>query len=99
MALELLKSVGAGKPYYGFKDLAIGNHKIELFRFVKNKNYDSKDPKSLPRVILVELADQILFLPEYFAAILEDDDEKINELNSDGIDKYLSFGGKRPSGK
>lgn len=99
MALELLRSIGAGKPYYGFKNLAHGNHKIEIFRFVKNKNYDPKDPKSLPRVLLVELEDQILFLPEYFAAGLNDDDDKIVELNTDKVIKYLYFDGKRKSGK
>lgn len=99
MALELLKSIGSGKPYHGFKELAHGNHKIVLFRFVKNKNYEPKEPKSLPRLLLVELDDQILFLPEYFAAGLNDNDDKIDELNTDGIVKYLYFGGKRPNGK
>lgn len=43
----------------------------------------------------MELADQVLFLPEYFARKFEDDDDKIAELNSNGIKKYMYFGGKR----
>lgn len=99
MSLELLKSIGSSKPYYGFKELPHGNHKIELFRLVKNKHFDPKEPKSLARTLLVELENQILFLPEYFAAGLNDDDDKIRELNDDPTVKYLYFGGKREGGK
>lgn len=55
------------KPYKGFSQLAIGNHEISRFKLVKNKMYNSSNPASLPRIILVELKDQVLFLPEYFA--------------------------------
>lgn len=84
------------KPYFGFSRLAIGYHEIIKFRFVMNKMYraDAEKP-GLKRTILVELADQVLFLPEYFARKFEDDDDKITELNSDGIKKYMFFGGKR----
>lgn len=100
-ALDILKSVGAhGKNYLGFKHLSIGYHKIIRFRLVKNKmmRQDSTKP-ALPRVLLVELEDQVLYLPEYFAEKFNDDSTKIDELNNDGIVKYLFFGGQREHNK
>lgn len=100
MASQLLTSIGKfNKPYLGFSKLDHGNYKIVRFSFFKNKNYVPAEPKSVPRILMVELEDQVLFLPEYFSAGLNDDDAKIVELNSDGIVKYLYFGGKRTSGK
>lgn len=100
-AFNLLSSIGAdSKPYYGFSKLDPGYYKIEKFRFVKNKLYvaNAEKPK-LKRVMLVELEREVLFLPEYFAVNLNDDDAKIDELNNDGIVKYLYFGGQRSKNK
>lgn len=96
-ALSILKSRGFkdSKPYRGFASLAIGNYPITKFRWVKNKNYNEKREGSLKRVLLVELEDQVLFLPEYFARGFDDDDKKVKELNTDGVKKFLHFGGKR----
>lgn len=97
-ALNLLKSAGkATKPYVGFSKLAHGSHEILCFKLVPNKLYNSQEKKSLKRAILVELHDQVLFLPEYFAIALNDDPKKIEELNTDGVKKYLYFGGSRPN--
>lgn len=95
-ALNLLKSVGK-KPYKGFSQLAVGNHHIHLFRLVPNRMYNSKDKTSLKKVLLVELESEVLFLPEYFTAAIGEDERKVEELNSDGVRKYLYFGGARPN--
>lgn len=96
-ALSLLQACqdSEQKPYKGFSQLPIGNHEIVKFRFVANEMYNKKKENSLKRVILIELADEVLFLPEYFAVGLNDDSSKIDELNKDGIKKFLCFGGKR----
>lgn len=100
-AFGLLSSIGAtSKPYYGFRNLDHGYYKIEKFRFVKNKLFNPNEEKlKLKRILLVELKAEVLFLPEYFAVNLNDDDAKIDELNNDGISKYLYFGGQRPKNK
>lgn len=94
--MDLLCGTTSGKPYIGFSKLPHGYYEVFKFRFVRNKNYrpEAKDP-GLPRIILVELNDQVLFLPQYFARDFNDDDEKLDKLNTDGIKKYLYFGGKR----
>lgn len=95
-ALNLLTSIGGSgesKPYLGFPKLDYGNHEIKLFRLVNNKNYNAATEGSLKRILLVELEDQVLFLPAYFAKSLQDD-KAVAELNSGGK-KYLYFGGKR----
>lgn len=87
-----------GKPYKGFGTLPHGNHEVISFRFVRNKYYDpKKENPGLKRSLLVELSDQVLFLPEYFAQKFNDDDKQIEELNNDGVKKYLYFGGSRPN--
>lgn len=101
-AFDLLKSIGDGKPYNGFAKLKIGNYEILNFRLVNNKMYKEKkegEEKNniLKRILMVELKDQVLFLPQYFARQFNDDDEKIDELNNDGIKKFLFFGGARPN--
>lgn len=96
-ALQLLKNAGAGhKPYKGFSQLAVGNHQIFSFKLVPNKLY-SKDKKTTKKTLIVELNEEIIFLPDYFAASINEDERKVNELNTDGIRKYLYFGGARPN--
>lgn len=102
--MDLLKKAtnfkqAAKKPYIGFSKLPFGNHEVFNFRFVKNKlyNVNAKKP-GLERVILAELEDQVLFLPEYFARVFENDDAKLAELNK-GAKKYMYFGGKRSNEK
>lgn len=85
------------KPYLGFSNLPKGFHEIQHFRLVKNNYYNPDCEKlSLKRVLLVELKDQVLFLPEYFAIKFNDDDNLVNALNNDGIKKFLFFNGKKP---
>lgn len=77
------------KPYHGFGKLAIGCHKILCFRIVKNKfKKDESDGKSL----LVELDNEVLFLPQYFLKTINGED--VNELNTCGESMYLYFGGR-----
>lgn len=66
------------KPYYGFSNLAPGHYEVECFRFVKNRFYkpDVENP-DVPRSLMVELKDQVLFLPSRFAKRLDNDDGKL----------------------
>lgn len=94
-ALKKLAEIG-GKPYIGFAKLNLGYHSILEFRAV-NTRFTPKDETS----ILIELNDQILFLPQYFRKKLEDKD--LAELNSsiknDNEKVYLEFGGKNEETK
>lgn len=93
---EASKTFKPSKPYFGFSKLQIGNHEIFSFRFVKNKLYNKypENPGS-ERSLMVELKDQVLFLPEYIGS--QFDEAKIVELNNDGVKKYMFFGGSRPN--
>lgn len=76
---------------HDFTKLSIGFHQIILFRTVKNK-FDKKDDA---KSILVELDDQVIFLPQYFRQKITDSD--ICEFNScinKNEDIYLNFGGR-----
>lgn len=92
-ALSKLQQVSDVKPYYGFTKLDIGHHEILSFRLVKNKFAKKDDCK---KTILVELNEQIVFLPKYFTEQIKESD--IDELNADGEKKFLYFGGKRENG-
>lgn len=102
-ALDLLNSTSfeEGKPYYGFSKLPIGNHEILKFRVVNNKQYMPNNVKTgLKHAILIELKDQVLFLPPYFSNkfVGEDGDicvAKVNELNGDMDKTFMYFGGAR----
>lgn len=90
IALRKLEVVEPSKAYLGFAHLSVGYHKILEFRLTKNK-YGKKGEKS----VLIELEDQVLFLPSYFKDKLTSDD--ISELNSSigkNIPIYIFFGGK-----
>lgn len=78
------------KPYYGFSKLPLGYHEIICFHSVKNK-FAKKD--ECKKTVLIELKDQVVYLPKYFAEDITEDDVTI--LNSDGEIKYLYLGGKR----
>lgn len=94
-ALKKISEEKANKPYYGFAKLAKGHHKIESFRFVKNK-FAKKSEKEA-KTILVELKNQVIFLPQHFSVKLNQAD--ILELNSSAESIYLYFGGKQESSK
>lgn len=84
-----------GKPYFGFAKLKKGYHCIQKFRAVKTK-FVKKGEKS----ILTELKDQVLFLPQYFRATLNDNDlEELNSSIGNGEKVYLFFGGKNDETK
>lgn len=92
-ALSKLKNIQPNKPYHGFARLNEGYHRVFSFRIVKNKFGTKKDGSS--KSILVELSDEVLFLPQYYLQKLNEDD--IRELNT-SIEKedyiYLFFGGR-----
>lgn len=109
-----LQSVGTSKPYYGFTNLDIGYHRIICFRVVKNKFANNKDDecagsgasssagsisKREEKTVIVELKDQVLFLPQYFLSQLSD--REMNELGVNELKEkmYLYFGGRREKTK
>lgn len=49
--------------------------------------------KNAKKSLLVELDDQVLFMPTYISKQFENKEEKIDEIN-DGEIKYMYFGGK-----
>lgn len=84
---EKLQQIGAEKPYNGFKKMSIGYHKILRFRTVSSKFADSS--------VLVELKNEVLYLPNYFTENLTEDElkELTKPIVGDGY--YLYFGGER----
>lgn len=92
--MNVLKKLDDAKPYHGFPKLEIGFHKIELFRSMDNK-YAKKDEVEKSKSILVELADQVIFLPQYICARMTESD--VCELNTSLKNKeemFLHFGGR-----
>lgn len=96
--MNVLKKLEApSKPYNGFTKLAKGYHQIVQFKSVKNKFGKKSEYK---KSIIVELEDQVLFLPGYFwQKINEDDIAALNIAISECQMMYLFFGGKQPEGK
>lgn len=92
-ALKKLEEIVPNKVYLGFAKLSLGYHQIHEFRSVKNKFGKKGDGSA--RSILIELDDQVLFLPQYFNSKLCEAD--LIELNT-GIEKkenvFLYFGGR-----
>lgn len=88
-AIEKLEMVGTSKPYFGFTKLALGYHEILRFKIVKNK--------FAKKIILVELKDEIVFLPQYYMDVLSEQD--VNELNSTDEKQFLFFGGRSEESK
>lgn len=83
--LKKLQEVKHNKPYYGFTKLSIGYHKIECFRFVKNifSKKGAKDAMS----VLVELKNEVVFLPQHLSQNITETD--LQELNSCDENMYL----------
>lgn len=91
---NIFKIFDISKPYYGFADLQVGNYEIISFKFVQNKWYDSEKKNSLKRILMVELSDQVLFLPAIFAKNFNDDDAVLEAVNNDKIKRFLCYRGK-----
>lgn len=90
--LQKLEKIQPNKPYKGFKQLNIGYHLVESFRIVKNKFF--KKGEGSKKSILVELKEEVLFLPQYFLQRLSEDDiRNLNEHIDEGENIYLYFGG------
>lgn len=92
--MDLLNS--AAKPYYGFDKLEPGTFfEVIKFKMVKNRFYKPKNDNSgVPMCLVVELHDQILYLPEHISRQFEgNNSKKIEKLNNDGVKKFMYFGG------
>lgn len=96
-ALTKIQMIGVSKPYRGFTNLAVGYHKIARFRLVKNKFVNKNAKESDKKSILVELDEEVVFLPQYYRDVLSEDD--IINLNSAQESMYLYFGGRRENSK
>lgn len=90
--LKKLKHINSNKPYNGLTLLTEGYHQIICFRFVKSK-FTKKDGEEDGKSILVELEREVIFLPQYFNASLNEDD--IDALNKSSEKIYLYFGGRK----
>lgn len=87
-------TLSTGKPYRGFNNLPVGYHQVFRLRSVKNKF--GKKASGTSKSILVELEDQVVFLPQYFwQKINEKDIENLNSFIDGGEEIYLYFGGKQ----
>lgn len=82
------------KPYYGFKQLAEGYHEIVAFKLVKNK-YHKTERGAESRALMVELVDQVLFLPQWMSRDFIKHPKKVDKLNNDGK-MLLCFNGMHP---
>lgn len=95
-AIEKIQEIGLDKPYHGLSNLSHGYHEIQAFRLVKSK-YTKINDDEYGKSILIELADQIIFLPQYFLDAIGE--SGVEELNSSVETMYLFFGGKRQHNK
>lgn len=86
--LKKLNNLEADKPYHGLPKLSRGYHEIILFRTSHGK---------YGRSVIAELQREIIFLPQYLAGKLDEDD--IEELNTCVEPLYLFFGGKNKINK
>lgn len=95
MDIDLAELFGCGKPYKGFTNLEPGNYKILKFSLVRNRFFNPNVEGSLPRTLLVELEDQVLFLPSYMAVNFNNNETLIEKLNNSPSKKILCFEGRR----
>lgn len=94
LLVEINKFQESCKPYIGFDKLNIGYYKIEKFRLVNNQYFDCRKPDSGPeKTLLVELEDQVLFMPSAISKLFAGKEEKIDELNKSDRQLFLFYGG------
>lgn len=96
--LKKLQAARPNKPYRGFGKLSNGYHEIKDFRIVKNKFAKKNDTNT--KSILIELSDEVLFLPHHFAKLLNEDAvQQLNSTINKGEPVYIYFGGKAQKSK
>lgn len=93
--MDLFNQYEDSKAYNGFAKLSIGHHEVKKFRLVRNKWFNLEVEGSLQRILLAELENEIVFLPSYMAVKFNNDDDKVEALNNDGVKRFLYFGGRR----
>lgn len=94
--MDLFHNYDTTKPCNSIKNLVEGSYEIIKFRLVCNNFYSPDRENSPRRVILVELQNQVTFLPQYMATNFRDDDQLVDELNNDGKKRFLCIDGHRP---
>lgn len=89
----------SSKPYRGFTELPHGKYRIVRFKLVKNKfakgDKGSEDSPRSSTAVMVELEDQVLFLPQHLARRFQENPGSMREINTSDITFYLYFGGMR----
>lgn len=92
--LKKLQRVTENKKYNGFASLKIGFHRIENFRYTKNKF--GKKGDGTDKSVLAELENEVVFLPQHLSRKIEKDDlQKLNSAIERKKEKiFLYFGGK-----
>lgn len=96
--LKKLQNARPNKPYRGFGKLTIGYHEIKDFRIVKNKFAKKNDP--IAKSVLIELSEEVLFLPQHFSKLLNEDAvQQLNSTIKNGESVYIYFGGKEQKSK
>lgn len=95
--MELLNEERQSKPYFGFSKLKVGYYECVAFRIVNNKQYkpDAENP-GLKQTLLVELKDQVLFMPKHISAKFIDNQQNFEALTSSTEKIFLFFGGSNP---
>lgn len=87
-ALKKLKSINIEKPYHGLPNLTPGYHEVYAFR---------ESTGRYGRGIIVELKNEIIFLPQFMVEKL--DQEDVRELNDSNERLFLFFGGRHAAKK
>lgn len=80
-AISVLQRACLNKPFKSFKDLEVGEYKIERFDYVESTFGDR---------VRIKLSDSYMFLPQRY--IEEMSDEVIKELNVSTV--YMTYSGK-----
>ena len=94
---SLFSPFECSKPNTGFSQLEIGDHEILKFYFVRNRWYDGL-PGSVRRILMIELQDQVLFLPANYAKKFNDSDKMLQAVNDDSTKRFIRFAGKNDAG-
>jgi hypothetical protein len=78
--MNVLKKLQNAKAYRGFVNLENGYHQILSFRVVKNKFF--KKNEGTAKSIVVELSNEVLFLPQHFMQKLDEEDIQESESSN-----------------
>lgn len=90
-----MEFLNASKPCTPFDKLDTGYYEVIKFKLVKNRFYrqNSENPGA-EKSLIVELANQVLFLPSYISKNFAGPNEyRVAELNNSSEKIFLYYGG------